>query len=84
MILPLFFSIFVACAVIQITYYILFSTFLFGSKKGENNIPEVPVSVIIYTKNQAKNLPQFIPLIMDQEHSKFEIVLINNASSDNT
>jgi glycosyltransferase involved in cell wall biosynthesis len=84
MILPLFFGTFIACAVIQITYYILFSTFLVGSKKNENNIPEVPVSVIIYTKNQAKNLPQFIPLIMDQENSKFEIVLINNASSDNT
>lgn len=84
MILPLVFYVFVACALIQITYYILFSTFLFGSKKNEDNIPEVPVSVIIYTKNQVENLPKFIPLIMEQEHSKFEILLINNASSDNT
>lgn len=84
MILSVVFSVFVACAVIQTTYYILFSTFLFGLKKNKNNITEVPVSVIIYTKNQAKIIQQFLPSILEQKHSKFEIVLINNASSDNT
>jgi glycosyltransferase involved in cell wall biosynthesis len=84
MILPVIFYVFLTCAVIQIIYYILFSTFLFGSKKVENNITEAPVSVIIYTKNQAESLAKFIPLIMEQKHSEFEIVLINNASSDNT
>tara|TARA_B110000046_G_scaffold149919_1_gene158175 strand:+ start:1828 stop:2931 length:1104 start_codon:yes stop_codon:yes gene_type:complete len=84
MILNIVLYIFVACTVIQITYYILFSSFLFGSKEDKDSIYEVPVSVVIYTKNQAENLLQFIPLIMEQDHSKFEIVLINNASSDNT
>jgi glycosyltransferase involved in cell wall biosynthesis len=84
MILHLVLYVFVACTVMQITYYILFSSFLFGSKEDEESIHEAPVSVIIYTKNQAENLSQFIPLIMEQDHSKFEIVLINNASSDNT
>ena len=36
------------------------------------------------TKNQAKIIQQFLPSILEQKHSKFEIVLINNASSDNT
>jgi glycosyltransferase involved in cell wall biosynthesis len=76
--------VFVACAVIQIIYYLLFSTFLFGSKKDKNNISEAPVSVLIYTKNQAKNLPKFLQSITEQEHPQFNIILINNASLDNT
>ncbi len=84
MILSVIFNLFVACTVIQIIYYILFSTFLFGSKKDNNKTPEVPVSVIIYTKNQAEKLPQFLSSIIEQEHPEFEIVLINNASADNT
>jgi glycosyltransferase involved in cell wall biosynthesis len=84
MILSVIFYVFVACTAVQIIYYLAFSSFLFGSKEEEANIPEIPISVIIYTKNQEENLLSFLPSILNQEYAKFEIVIINNASSDNT
>lgn len=84
MILPVLFYFFVAFSVIQIIYYVVFSTFLFNSKKEEKKVAEIPVSVIVCAKNEAKNLKKFLPSIIEQDYSNFEIVLINDASSDNT
>lgn len=84
MILSIVFYSFVVCAVIQIIYYLFFSRFLFKEKKEKINHIENPISVLIFVKNQAENLQKFLPFILGQEYSKFEIVLINNASTDNT
>ena len=84
MILSVIFYLFVACTAVQIIYYLAFSSFLFRSKKNKTNTSEIPISVIIYTKNQAEKFLTFLPSILEQEYYKFEIVLINNASSDNT
>lgn len=85
MILSVIFYIFVVCTGIQIIYYLLFLSFLFGSKrkknKGANNDP---VSVLIYAKNQVKELQQLLPSILAQKHSEFEILIVNNASIDDT
>jgi len=53
-------------------------------KKEDQLTDEIPVSVIICAKNEAKNLKEFLPSIINQNYSNFEIVLINDASSDNT
>ncbi len=44
----------------------------------------LPVSVIICSKNEAQNLQKNIPKILAQEYPEFEIILINDASSDDT
>ncbi len=84
MILSVIFYAFVACTVIQFIYYLAFSTFLLVSKKGKKTDSETPISVIVYSKNQAKEIQELLPLFLDQDYFKFEIILINNASSDNT
>lgn len=69
---------------IQVIYYgLLFSRFAFTNSEGKqpNNYP---ISVVICAKNEAKNLKLFLPSILEQNYSKFEIVLINDASIDNT
>src|SRR5690606_20033884 len=43
-----------------------------------------PVSVIICAKNEAENLQKNIPHILAQNYPDFELVLINDASSDET
>lgn len=84
MILTVFFYCFVVFTVIQIIYYLLFSSFLFDSKK-RNDLPlEIPVSVIICAKNEAENLKKFLPSILNQTYTDFELILINDASSDTT
>jgi len=84
MILSVLFYSFVAFTAIQIIYYFIFSFFLFDYKKKKKNTKEIPISVIVCAKNEAKNLKKFLPTILNQEYPDFELVLINDASSDKT
>lgn len=47
-------------------------------------LPEVliPVSVIISARNEAKNLQENLPFILQQNYSDFEVVVINDCSYD--
>src|SRR5690606_21756268 len=44
----------------------------------------IPVSVIICAKNEAENLKKFLPSVINQDYPNFQIVLINDASYDDT
>jgi glycosyltransferase involved in cell wall biosynthesis len=81
----LFYS-FIVVILIQILFYgIIFGNFSFKkSKKQSDRATEHPISVIICAKNEAKNLKKHLPFILEQEYSKFEIILINDSSSDKT
>ncbi len=72
-----------AVAVIQSVYYLSFLSFIFH-KSSTKTIDEIPVSVIVCSKNEAHNLEQLIPRLLEQKYSKFELVLINDASYDDT
>lgn len=68
---------------INILFYIGY--FSFANAKSEKlTYSDLPVSVIICAKNEADNLEQFIPLILDQDYPDFEVILINDASTDQT
>ncbi len=43
-----------------------------------------PVSVIICARNEEKNLEKNLPLVLDQDYSEFEVVVVNDCSSDDT
>lgn len=62
--------------------------FLFGKfafiKPTKTITKSPPVSVIICAKNESGNLKSFLPSILSQAYSNFEVVLINDASYDNT
>jgi len=67
------------------TFYYLFLFGKFSFSKPSNNIKKtVPVSIIICAKNEADNLKQFLPYIAKQIYPVFEIVLVNDASTDNS
>ena len=78
------FYIFIVVVIIQIIYYL----FIFGKfsflKKQEITPKNIPISVIICAKNESKNLKSFLPSILEQDYPNFEIVLINDGSSDKT
>lgn len=48
------------------------------------NTGQPPVSIIITLKNEANNLNDCLPSIIDQHYPNFEIILINDHSSDDT
>jgi glycosyltransferase involved in cell wall biosynthesis len=82
LILILYFFIFIV--VVQISYYLgVFGKFAFV--KTQKITPKrIPISVIVCAKNEEENVANFIPLLAEQNYPDFEIVLIDDASSDNT
>jgi glycosyltransferase involved in cell wall biosynthesis len=72
----------VAVVLFQLIYYI----FIFGkfgfTKPAILTNKNIPISVIVCAKNEAENIKKFVPLLLDQEYPTFELVLIDNASSD--
>ncbi len=65
-------------------YYLLFSRFSFIKPPNKSDGDLFPVSLIICAKNEAENLKSHIPFWLEQEYPDFEIILINDASYDNT
>ncbi len=75
--------IFVAVAVLQILYYLFFTSFLFH-KDCTENVSTPAISLILCAKNEEKHLKQFVPKLLDQNYSNFELLLINDSSTDST
>lgn len=78
--------IFVAAFIIQFFYYLFFSAFLLKKKTDKNIINNVslPLSVVIHTKNNADLIRQNLDAFFIQTYNNFEIVVINDASIDET
>ncbi|MDX1602880.1 MAG: glycosyltransferase [Salinimicrobium sediminis] len=75
---------FVIIGLINLSYYLGFFKFAFAPTDSFPSSKNLPVSVIICAKNEAENLRNFLPLILSQDHPNFEVVVINDASTDDT
>ena len=82
LIIILYFFIFIVA--VQILFYLgFFGKFAFA--KAQKITPKkIPISVIVCAKNEEENVINFIPLLAEQNYPDFEIVLIDDASNDNT
>lgn len=79
----LFYS-FIVVVFIQIIYYFfIFGNFAFKQSE-KTELKAIPISILICAKNEAKNLKKHLPFILSQAYPKFEIILINDSSSDET
>lgn len=56
------------------------------SEKGKTDYsPEQPpLSVIVYAQNDAENLIQFMPRILNQNYPQFEVIVVNDDSTDDS
>ncbi|RXR29399.1 glycosyltransferase [Flavobacterium piscinae] len=82
--LDILFYVLIGVTVIQLLYYVLvFGKFSF-SKVQKSNPKRIPISVIVCAKNEAEQVKKFVPLLAEQNYPEFEIVLIDDSSSDNT
>lgn len=75
----LFFSL-----IIQLRY--LLFVYRKASKFKKKNVKSTtePVSVIICARNEADNLREFLPTILNQFYPEFEVIVVNDASTDET
>lgn len=72
------------CVVLLIQFYFyvfLFGPYVFSIHKVEKR-SVLPVSILVCAKNEEKNLRHLLPLLLDQNYPVYEIVLIDDGSSD--
>lgn len=80
----LFLYVFAAVVFLNCSFLFLFSKFSFFRVSDKLTSEHTPISLLICAKNEAKNLEKNIPLWLQQDYPDFEIILINDASSDET
>jgi len=64
--------------------YLFFSGYAFAKPQIPHKQAGFPVSVIICSKNEAENLKKHIPFWLEQQYPNFELILVNDASVDET
>ncbi len=77
-------GLFLIAFIIQLSYqlnvYIRFPLY----KPEKKRKTRKAISVIICAKNEEQNLKQTLPLILEQDYPEFEVVVVNDSSTDNT
>lgn len=72
-----------AALVVQLMYYLgIFARF--SRFKGPEPGPAHPVSVVICAWNEEDNLRENLPIILEQDHPEFEVIVVNDHSTDET
>ena len=74
--------------IIQIIYYFSLYNQLHVHNKAasegdliyETDLP--PISVIISARNESENLRKYLPSILEQDYPNFEVIVINDGSTD--
>lgn len=69
---------------VQILYYIIFYSRIFSTKSVNGNDEKPPVSVIICAKNEADNLKEFLPSVLEQNYPNYEVIVVNDSSEDSS
>jgi len=72
-----------ALVVLAFFHLFIFSRLAFR-KQGVEPDRDLPISVVICARNESFALQQLIPMLMDQEHGEFEVVVVNDRSDDDT
>ncbi|MDX2442653.1 MAG: glycosyltransferase [Bacteroidales bacterium] len=75
---------FVLAAIVQIFYYLYFFRRVGLSDTKIKKAKKAPVSIVICAKDEAVNLKNNLPAILDQNYPDFEVVVVNDCSEDGT
>jgi glycosyltransferase involved in cell wall biosynthesis len=78
------FSVFASAAAIQIFYYLFFYLAVHVYKPSTGKTRKDPVSVIICARNEAENLKNFLPSVLEQDYPDYEVIVVNDCSEDNS
>jgi poly-beta-1,6-N-acetyl-D-glucosamine synthase len=71
---------------IQLYYYLgVYLKVALLNKNNEAQItPDIPISVIICARDEEENLENFLPFVLEQDYPNFEVIVVNDCSSDNS
>jgi biofilm PGA synthesis N-glycosyltransferase PgaC len=83
-ILLIIFIVFCFSGVIQFFYYLWFYLAPSLYRPTEKSSIMEPVSVIVCARNEAENLRNFLPSILEQDYPSYEVIVVNDCSDDNS
>ena len=63
-------------------YYVIYGRFAFYRKKAALGFRDIPVSVVIVVRDDAAQVLQTLPYLLEQQYAFFEIVIVNDRSRD--
>jgi len=78
------FLVFSLAAAIQLFYYYFFYLSVYTYKPVAPGKATHPVSVIICARNEAENLSNFLPAVLEQDYPDYEVIVVNDCSEDNS
>jgi len=75
----------VLVTLIQVVYYwVIYGKVAFLKPKNEFVRSDQPVSVIVCARDEYYNLQENLPLLLSQDYSAYEVVVVNHGSEDET
>lgn len=71
---------------VQVIYHlVIYGRFLFSAEKAAANKSDaIPISVLVCGRNEEENFKRFLPKLLEQEYPEYEVITINDQSTDNT
>ncbi|MBK8341792.1 MAG: glycosyltransferase [Flavobacteriales bacterium] len=72
-----------ALSVLLCYHLFIFSRLAFR-KQTRQPVRDLPISVVVCARNEARALERLVPILMDQDHKEFEVVVVNDRSEDDT
>ncbi len=77
-------GIFLISLLIQLYYYLFIFSKIIKEPIKKRRITKVPVSVIICAQNEEFNLKNFLPDILNQDYPDYEVIVVDDCSTDGT
>ena len=77
------FIVFLAAVGIQLIYITVFLVAILKKESGVASETR-PVSVIVCAHDEEQNLRALVPILLQQKHSNFEVIIVNDRSNDGT
>lgn len=69
---------------IQLFYYLFFYIRIATHKVKTKENKKFPVSIIICAQDEAENLENFLPTVLEQNYPDYEVIVVNDGSIDET
>ena len=84
LLLSVVFLVFALSALVQMFYYLWYYLAVSRYRYPASSNQKQPVSVIICARNEAENLRNFLPSILEQDYPDFEVIVVDDCSEDDT
>lgn len=78
-------SVLIISFIIQLCYYLgIYLKVALHRKASTVPSTQIPISVVICARDEEENIENFLPFVLEQDYPNFEVIVVNDCSSDNS